>query len=151
MKRIMIDAAQCSGCKNCALACMQAHAAEGENNSYMLNLSNPVNESRNRILKSNNDAYIPLFCRHCDTPECASACMSGALTKDRATGLVTYDESRCAGCFMCVMSCPYGVLKPDSATHSFVIKCDFCKEHDYEPHCVKACVTGAIYTEEVPS
>ena len=40
-------------------------------------------------------------------------CMSGAMTKDENLGIVSYDENKCASCFMCVMSCPYGVLKPD--------------------------------------
>ena len=39
---------------------------------------------------------------------------------------------------MCVMNCPYGVLKPDDATKSVVIKCDFCKDLGGEPSCVKA-------------
>ena len=54
------------------------------------------------------------------------SCMSGALTKDPETGHVQYDEKKCGSCFMCVMNCPYGVLKPDESTRSKVIKCDFC-------------------------
>ena len=29
--------------------------------------------------------------------------MSGAMSKDPETGLVTYDEKKCGACFMCVM------------------------------------------------
>ena len=37
MKRIFIDAAKCDGCKNCTIACMQAHRAD-EGTVYTLNL-----------------------------------------------------------------------------------------------------------------
>lgn len=58
-----------------------------------------------------------------------------------------YDERRCAGCFMCVMNCPFGVLKPDSPTKSRIIKCDFCIDSGGEPSCVKACPKKAIAEE----
>lgn len=47
------------------------------------------------------------------------------------------------------MNCPYGVLKADTATHTKVIKCDFCMEDGTEPNCVKSCPKKAIYVEEV--
>ena len=51
--------------------------------------------------------------------------------------------------FMCVMNCPYGVLKPDTGTRTKVIKCDFCQADGGEPNCVKACPKEAIFVEEV--
>lgn len=83
------------------------------------------------------------------TAECVKSCMSGALRKDPESGHVFYDEDRCGSCFMCVMNCPFGVLKPDSVTNSKVIKCDFCVNAGGEPSCVAACPTKAIYVEEV--
>lgn len=80
-----------------------------------------------------------------------NSCMSGALSRNRKTGIVEYDEKRCAGCFMCVMNCPFGVLKPDTAARSRIIKCDFCKDSGSEPSCVKACPKKAIWIEEVQS
>ncbi|WP_026891037.1 4Fe-4S dicluster domain-containing protein [Lacrimispora aerotolerans] len=148
MKRIFIDAAKCDGCKNCFIACMQAHRTDG-GSVYDLKLSDPHNESRNHIEKGRNGGYTPIFCRHCDQPECVMSCMSGALTKDKETGLVLYDESACGSCFMCVMNCPYGVLKADTSTRTKVIKCDFCADQGFSPSCVKSCPTGAIYVEEV--
>ena len=144
MKRIMINADNCKGCKNCSIACMQAH---GEENLHGLNLSDPTNESRNLILLNGKNEFKPLFCRHCAQPECASACMSGALSKK--DGYVRYDVNKCAACFMCVMNCPYGVLKPDQATKTKVVKCDFCAKNDDNPSCVKVCRSQAIYVEEV--
>ena len=148
MKRIMIEIDKCEGCKNCAAACMQAHR-EDEGDIYTLNLSDPGAESRNTILLDGSGKCWPLFCRHCDEPECARACMSGALAKDPATGHVLYDEERCAACFMCVMHCPFGVLRHDRRTRSKVIKCDFCKDDAEGPNCVRMCPNKAIHVEEV--
>jgi len=147
MKRIFIDADKCVGCKNCAIACMQARRTEGS--VYDLNLTDTRLESRNRILLDSKNNYIPLFCRHCDKPECVWSCMSGAMAKNPQSGLVLYDEGKCAECFMCVMNCCYGVLKIDRADGTYVVKCDFCANHPDGPNCVKECPTKAIYVEEV--
>jgi len=148
MKRIMINADNCKGCKNCSIACMNAHN-DNSNSLYTLNLSNSANESRNLILRSSENKFVPLFCRHCEHPECVSSCMSGALEKDSDTGIVKYDKDKCAACFMCVMNCSYGVLKPDRATKAMVIRCDFCEQNGNEPSCVKVCRSEAIYVGEV--
>lgn len=148
MKRIMIDYLKCDGCKNCTVACMQAHR-DNPGSPYDLDLTDIRNESRNHIVVSEDGTYKPIFCRHCDQPECVMSCMSGALKKDEQTGLVLYDEKKCGSCFMCVMNCPYGVLKPDTATRTRVIKCDFCKDQGGDPSCVKSCPKKAIYVEEV--
>lgn len=144
----MIDDKLCDGCKNCTVACMQAHRADS-GSIYDLDLTDPANESRNFILKDQEGNYRPVFCRHCKEPECVKSCMSGALYKDPATGLVCYREEVCGSCFMCVMNCPYGVPKPDFLTKTKVIKCDFCSHLGGEPSCVKACPKKAITVGEV--
>ena len=145
MMRILIDADKCRGCKNCAAACIKAHVPEGTE----FFLDDPKLESRNAILLDGQKRYKPLFCRHCDKPMCVRSCMSGAMTKDPVTGHVLYDPERCAQCFMCVMNCPYGVLKPDRATNTYVVKCDFCADHGSGPSCAKTCIMKAIYVKEV--
>jgi carbon-monoxide dehydrogenase iron sulfur subunit len=147
MKRVIIDQEKCDGCKNCSIACMQGHR-ESPGTVYDLDLLDPKNEARHIIVNSGKGGYIPIFCRHCAEPECEAACMSGALKKDPETGHVLYDKDRCAACFMCVMSCPYGNIKPDKVSHTKIIKCDFCKE-DGEPNCVKSCPRKALLVEEV--
>ncbi len=148
MRRIFIDADKCDGCKNCSVACMDAHRADGVSDIYSVDLSDPANESRNFILRGRDGKYKPVFCRHCDEPMCAGSCMSGALRKDEESGLVLYDEAKCGSCFMCVMNCPFGVPKPDRTSRTKVIKCDFCTSRDGEPSCVKACPKKAIWVEE---
>ena len=148
MKRIFIKEELCDGCKNCSDACMQAHRKD-EATIYELDLTDLANETRNHIIGLGNGVYKPIFCRHCDKPECVMSCMSGALKKDDETGLVLYDEKKCGACFMCVMNCPYGTLKPDTLTRTRIIKCDFCINKGGEPSCVQSCPKKAIYVEEV--
>ena len=148
MKRIMIEIDKCDGCKNCSAACIQGHR-EDDGDIYTLNLCDPRNESRNFIKLDDEGKYVPIFCRHCEDPECAMSCMSGALAKDPESGHVYYDEEICGACFMCVMNCPYGVPKPDRATRDKVIKCDFCRDDPEGPNCVRMCPKKAIHVEEV--
>ena len=73
MKRIWIDAGKCDGCLNRTLACMNAHRAD-KGSIYDLDLTDPSNESRGFIHRQ------------------PGSCMSGALSRNRKTGIVEYDE-----------------------------------------------------------
>jgi len=134
MKRINIDRDKCISCLTCVSACIISHHGE---------------ESRNRVVVSSDKINSPIFCRHCDLPECVYTCMSGAMAKDPVTGYVTYDKTQCASCYMCIMACPYGVLKEDQRTKKEILKCDMCVEYDYIPQCVVRCPMTAITFEEV--
>ena len=157
MKRIFIDPAKCDGCKSCTLACMASHQdmtprrgtlEELRQVLYTLDLTAPTVQSRNRIVSDGKGGYSPLFCRHCDVPDCAGACMSGALQKNLETGLVEYSADKCAACYMCVMSCRYGVpaVTPDRER---MIKCDFCQHLEEGPACVRSWPKKAIEVREV--
>lgn len=135
MKRIKIDRKKCVGCLTCTTACIVSHNSE---------------DTRSRIAITSEGKYTPIFCRHCEKPECVYTCMTGAMSKDNESGLVLYDKSRCASCYMCVMACPYGVLKSDSRTKKEIMKCDMCREtEEGTPQCVAKCPMGAITLEEV--
>ena len=142
MKRIFIDPAKCDGCKNCTIACMASHSDmtprrgsldELRQSVYALDLTDPETQSRNRIMSDGAGGYLPLFCRHCDDPDCAGTCMSG---------------DKCAACYMCVMNCRYGVpaITPDRTR---MVKCDFCQHLEEGPACVRACPKKAIEVREV--
>lgn len=146
MKRIIIDKDKCMGCMNCSIACMMEH--QEKKTIFDLDLEDTKNESRNHIEQTGDGKYVPIFCRHCDSPECVMACMSGAMTKDKESGYVDYDEKQCASCYMCIMACPFGVLKSDDKTSKVVVKCDMCNGKE-NPRCVENCPTGAIYMREV--
>ncbi|MCC8025758.1 MAG: 4Fe-4S dicluster domain-containing protein [Clostridium sp.] len=147
VKRIVIDASLCDGCLNCSVACMNA-GRETPGSVYELDLEDPENSSRNCIYQREGN-YFPVFCRHCEEPDCLRACMSGALRKNAQTGLVEYNPERCSGCYMCVMNCRFGHPKPDWRNR-LVIRCTFCQDtKEGEPQCVKACPKKAIMVREV--
>lgn len=141
MHRILIDKDLCEGCKSCVLACMLRNS--DADSMYTLDLNSIDTESRNHIELDKNNHPVPIFCRHCDEPECVMTCMSGAMSKDDESGIVSYDENKCGSCYMCVMSCPYGLLKVDDRSKQKILKCDLCKNEEI-PKCVAMCPTGAI-------
>ena len=132
--RIKIDRSKCIGCLTCVSACIVA---------------NDSADPRNRIVIDSEKHYAPIFCRHCDQPECVYTCMTGAMYKDPETNLVFYDKERCASCYMCIMACPYGVLKSDSRTQKEIMKCNMCAHRENGPMCVEKCPMEAITLEEV--
>lgn len=138
MKRIKIDRSKCIGCLTCVTACMVAHESS---------------DSRNRVTIDSKTKAAPIFCRHCDKPECVYTCMTGAMSKNRETGYVEYDKNRCASCYMCIMACPYGVLKSDRIAHKEIMKCNMCthrsENNEPNPMCVEKCPMSAITLEEV--
>ncbi|AKN29497.1 nitrate reductase [Clostridium carboxidivorans P7] len=137
MKRIKIDRSKCIGCLTCVTACIVSHESS---------------DSRNRVTIDSKTKPAPIFCRHCDKPECVYTCMTGAMSKDRETGLVQYDKERCASCYMCIMACPYGVLKSDRIEYKEIMKCNMCvhrtENNEPKPMCVEKCPMGAITLEE---
>ena len=70
-------------------------------------------------------------CRHCETPLCVKSCITGALSQK--DGVISCDESRCVGCYTCVLACPYGCIVT-SEDSKVIQKCDLCmKNNNGEP------------------
>ena len=131
--RINIDRNKCISCLTCMSACTISHDGQSP---------------RNRVVVSSSKVSSPIFCRNCDLPECTYTCMTGALSIDEPTGYVLYNEKQCARCYMCVMGCPYGVLRPNR-TDGNISKCDMCSGHrDNTPQCVAKCPMKAITLEK---
>ncbi|KJS17560.1 MAG: 4Fe-4S ferredoxin [Peptococcaceae bacterium BRH_c4b] len=146
MKRIFIKPELCAGCKNCQVACLAEHSPTSS--VWLVNLSDQSSQPRNSVRLNDQNRPVPLTCRHCSEPECVTACMTGALSKDPVTGLVQHDPESCAGCWMCVMSCPFGMIAPKAGERKIAVKCDFCAGREM-PRCVEACPTGAITLVEI--
>jgi carbon-monoxide dehydrogenase iron sulfur subunit len=143
MKQLYYDVKKCLGCKSCEIACAVAH-------SVVCDLLKAIKEEnitlpRKKVLASGGKNY-PVSCRHCKDPKCVDACMAYALVYDKEKGMVLHDETRCVGCWMCVMVCPYSAIRPNIKTR-IPLRCDKCKDKD-EPACVRACPTGAIIWQE---
>ncbi|MBL7069852.1 MAG: 4Fe-4S dicluster domain-containing protein [Candidatus Omnitrophica bacterium] len=139
MKKLYYDVKKCLGCKSCELACSLAHSLTQDIFKAIKEEKKSLPRKKVHSSKGNN---YPVSCRHCKEPKCVDACMAAALYRDDQKDMVVYDQERCVGCWMCVMSCPYGAIRPNILT-KLAIRCDKCQDKD-EPACVKACPTGAI-------
>jgi Fe-S-cluster-containing dehydrogenase component len=133
-KKLRADHTLCSGCRACLVACVAHH--EGHFGTATARL---------RVVKDEPRGLdTPHVCRLCDPAPCLTACPSGALCRDEATGAILVrtgaDERACTGCGACVEACPLKMacLSPHTGT---VLICDLCGG---DPSCVKRCATGAI-------
>ncbi|MFH1791899.1 MAG: 4Fe-4S dicluster domain-containing protein [Candidatus Omnitrophota bacterium] len=139
-KKIYCDILKCVGCKACEIACAVEH-------SGTKNIFGAVGESvrpQKRVNAETVDGLvISLHCQHCADAPCVTACMSGALSKDKKTGATIQDPEKCVGCWMCVMTCPFGAIHRDVGRH-IAVKCDLCPDRE-EYACVAACPTGALF------
>lgn len=144
MKEIFVDLDKCVGCLTCTLACAAEHSNSKDIVGAMLE------KVRSRIaVESVGGKPVPLMCRHCEEPACVDACMTGAMQKDKVTGIVTNEghEQKCVGCWMCIMACPYGVITPVEGETRLALKCDRCGGKEV-PACVASCPQGALIYDE---
>ncbi|SHI36702.1 4Fe-4S dicluster domain-containing protein [Desulfofundulus thermosubterraneus] len=146
-KEVLIRYDRCLGCRSCQLACAVAHSSAGNLFGAVLNGEKP----RTRIFVHQVGGYkAPLNCRHCQDAPCIDACIAGAMHK-KGDGTVTNvgGEQQCTACWMCVMVCPYGIIRSD-AEGTMALKCDReCRDETGIPACVRACPTGALVYDEV--
>jgi len=134
---------RCLGCRNCELACSVVHSKSGRLETAIIEDLPP----RRRVtLAAGKNGTEALRCEQCLEPRCVFSCKSGALRRDPVSGRIALEESRCLGCFMCLMVCPFGI-RPDPARDR-VVRCDVCVGQVPDlPACVTACPTGALSRE----
>ena len=128
------------GCRLCEVQCQVAHTKYKDTvKAFKKSADRPIPGLR---VESNGAVCFSLSCRHCDDPQCAYACITGALRKDPESGVVTYDAEKCAGCWTCLLACPYGIIKQDRQAGK-IVKCDLCAGKDV-PVCVSTCPNEAL-------
>lgn len=134
MKRILINAQVCSGCRACEVACVAHHEAVFGTAAARIRISKLESQGIDR----------PHVCRQCQRARCMEACPVEALVRDTQSGAVLVVEEACIGCGECVAACPFGValLHPETG---LALICDLCAG---DPHCVQRCATGAIVYAE---
>ena len=135
MKRITVDAAQCSGCRYCEVVCSYRH--EGVFSPSLSRVS-VIREDRHGM-------DYPVLCRQCVPCPAVEACPSGALEQD-GRGVVRCDGEACTGCGACASACPYGAIGLDGSSRPLI--CDLCGG---APACVERCPTKALAFGEAES
>ena len=145
MKVIAVHVERCTSCKTCELYCATERGSDAKTLLGALQ-ENPVPQARLRV-EGTAEASLPVQCRHCLEAPCLDACLTGALEREPAEGMVVVREDRCIACWTCVMFCPYGVIFP-WPDRKFALKCDRCVYME-SPVCVDVCPTQAIELVDV--
>lgn len=130
LRSLHIEPRKCTGCLQCEMAC--SYENEG--------VFNPA-RSRIKVFNFHEEGrMVPYTCTQCAEAWCLHACPVEAIVVNHATGAKEVLESRCVGCKVCTIACPFGTVNYQQATGK-VIKCDLCGG---DPACAKACPTQAI-------
>ena len=140
-KRIIIREEYCMGCRLCEVYCITQHSKSKDIiKCYRGEEPRPVSRI---YFEEKGPISFALQCRHCDDAPCLYACLTGAMYKDKKTGRILHNADKCVGCWMCIMVCPYGVIRPDFEKKKIASKCDLCLEAEF-PACVEHCPNEAI-------
>lgn len=131
-----IDPRECTGCKQCIMACSLTKSRKYD-----------PKESRICLKRMEPKGWsIPIVCEHCIEAPCAAVCPVYAISRDKETGVVKIDLGKCTGCRLCRYFCPWGKetieIKEVAGHHGLkAVKCDLCEG---DPACAKVCVPGAL-------
>lgn len=144
MLALKVDESRCTGCGLCQAACSLGQGIGGPGNRLALG---QLPEPLLQVQENAGKRQISL-CRHCENPVCVDACVAGALAADMALGTVRVDQSKCVGCYSCVMECPFGAPRVagragTGSGHGKMRKCDGCSTWEM-PLCARFCPTGAL-------
>jgi carbon-monoxide dehydrogenase iron sulfur subunit len=130
MRIVAVDPDSCVACRNCEYACAFRQTGDFERNASHIRVNFYAQER----------ACVPLTCMHCDEAWCLDVCPAAAISRDPQTGAIEIAATRCAGCKMCLLACPYGNVHYDQAA-GVSRKCDLCGG---DPMCVRTCISGAL-------
>lgn len=136
----IFDVNKCVGCMACVVGCSVSKTGADDQNWRTVNKFNPYNHPDLPVF------CYSLACNHCEKAPCLEACPAKAYYRDKVTGAVIHDESKCIGCKYCTWVCPYDAPKYNDSTHT-VEKCNFCIDlmrSGDKPSCTYACPTGAL-------
>lgn len=142
-KTIFTVAETCVGCKSCELACTIEHSCS---KTLMGAIAETPPPQRRINIEPVGPYTYPSRCQHCGDASCVTACPTGAMHRHGDTDAVQVDYDRCIGCWMCVVSCPFGGVTADPV-HNKALKCDLCPERTAKgeaPACVASCPTKTL-------
>jgi carbon-monoxide dehydrogenase iron sulfur subunit len=146
MKQIYINDKACIGCHLCEVYCQLKHS--GSNDLVKAFKQSPSRPLARLRIDEEGVVSLSIRCQHCADAPCIQACLTGALSRDPDTALVSVDEEKCIGCGTCALVCPFGVPRLDKARKKMV-KCDLCQDEEV-PVCVANCPNEALLYVDVP-
>ena len=145
MKKVYVKEEVCMGCHLCEVYCQLQHA-QWKDLIKAFKRESPRPLPRLRV-EENGPVAFSVQCQQCNDAPCVYACLTGAITRDEVTGIIVVDQDRCAGCWTCILVCPFGAISRDSKGGK-TIKCDLCQGENV-PVCVTNCPNEALVYVEV--
>lgn len=156
---VLVDTVVCIGCRKCEWACNNEHKLANkpltafDDKSVFQGHRRP-NDNAYTVVNEFHDPQtskaftMKVQCMHCNRPACVSACIVGALQKNKS-GSVDYDAWKCIGCRYCMVACPFQIPAYEyrEALKPRVMKCTFCAhrlEEGKMPACVGICPNEAL-------
>ena len=146
MKQVYLREEFCIGCHLCEVYCQLQHTLSADLvKVFKRESTRPLSRLR---IEENGVVSLSVRCKHCKDAPCVHACLTGALSSDTLSSLVTVNEDRCIGCGTCLLVCPLGAIRLDTGQKKMV-KCELC-QGEKVPACVANCPNGALIYVEVP-
>ncbi|MCP5087611.1 MAG: 4Fe-4S dicluster domain-containing protein [Rhodobacteraceae bacterium] len=133
MQIVTVNPRKCVACRHCESVCSFQRRGHYNHHDSAIRVNHYPEQA----------ACIPLTCVHCAEAWCQEVCPAAAISRDAKTNAVLIDATRCIGCKMCMLACPFGAINFDSSAQS-CFKCDLCNG---DPQCVKVCFPGALNFE----
>jgi len=150
---ILVDTTRCIGCRQCEVACAEAHGLpvpEPAKDGALAKHRNTTTDQWTVVNKFDTEkgtVFVKKQCMHCGQPACAAACPTNAMEKTHE-GPVIWHGDRCMGCRYCMMACPFEIPKFEyDSPNPRIQKCIMCYDRLEEgklPACVEACPKDAL-------
>jgi electron transport protein HydN len=156
---VQSDAEKCIGCRTCEIACATAHVGSKVQTA---GATEGIFMPRLFVMVAPEYA-APVQCHHCEDAPCRGVCQMSAIS--RVDGRTVVDPSRCVGCKLCLMACPFGAIefiplpagtrpifpgtseKPEewkAKRYYRANNCDLCVHRPEGPSCVATCPQKAL-------
>jgi electron transport protein HydN len=156
---VQSNAEKCIGCRTCEIACAMAH---GDSKANTVGATTSVIIPRLFVIVTPG-VSVPVQCHHCEDAPCRGVCQMSAIS--RVDGRTVVDATRCVGCKLCLMACPFGAIefmplppgtrpifpgeqpKPEEWSGRRFLRannCDLCVHRAEGPACVATCPEKAL-------
>ncbi len=131
-----VDPNRCIGCEACVQACGECDTHKGYS---MIQLD--------YVDRAHTPQTVPMVCMHCESPTCADVCPAYAIETTEEGIVQTAKKPRCIACNNCVLACPFGIPKMNTAM-GLMMKCNMCYDRtsaDLKPMCASVCPSQALF------
>lgn len=155
---VQSDSEKCIGCRTCEIACALAHSGSGTETAGVI--QSALMPRLFTVITPELSA--PVQCHHCEDAPCRNVCQMSAIS--RVDGRTVVDVTRCVGCRLCLLACPFGAIefvpqpsgtrpvypgpeqKPEKWNRAFLraANCDLCVHRAQGPACVETCPQKAL-------